>query len=155
MVINVPLGQRGAEPAEKRPTPGVRSQRRTALAIELPQPVQFGIERVGEIMAHGCGAGDGDCGFGQRVTVDAEEALPGGIAAQSAGVGHSQLRYTEGAKEGSSLPTIGMIAGRQAIVDLFPDRREHNTELLAAKPAVCPLCTAPKLLHEILWELGL
>ena len=51
MVIYMPLGKDGAEPAEKRSAAGIRGQWRTALTIDLTKTIELRVKRVGEIMA--------------------------------------------------------------------------------------------------------
>src|ERR1700692_933788 len=114
------LGQRRAQPTEKRPTARVGSQWRTPLTIELPQSIQLGVKRIGELMPDGRGSGDGNGGLREGRTIAVEKPLPGGIAAQHTGVSQSQFRKMERPKKSSSLGSIGTVAGCQAIVDLFP-----------------------------------
>ncbi len=51
VMIDMTLGKRGAQPAEKRTAPGVGSEGRAALAFYLAQPVELRVERVGKIVA--------------------------------------------------------------------------------------------------------
>ena len=146
VVIDMSLGERRAQPTEKRPTARVGSQRRTALTIELPQSIQLGVKRIGELMPDGGRSSDGNCGLRERRTIDVEESLPGGIAAQHTGMSQSQFRKTERAKKSSSLRSIRTVAGCHAIVDLFPDRSKYAAELLASKAALRPLGSDAKAL---------
>src|ERR1700733_16128382 len=41
VMIHMALGERGAKPAKKRTTPGVRSEGRAALSFDLAQAVEF------------------------------------------------------------------------------------------------------------------
>ena len=51
MVVNVALGERGAEPAHERAAAGVAGQRRAAFAGALGEAEELGVERVGEVFA--------------------------------------------------------------------------------------------------------
>ena len=114
VVIDMPLGQRRAQPTEKRTTARVGSQWRTPLTIQFPQSIQLGVKRIGELMPDGRGAGDGNGGLRERRTIAVEEPLPRGIAAQHTGVSQSQFRKMERPKETSSLRsirTVGRLPG--------------------------------------------
>lgn len=87
MVVDVALGECGAEPAEERAAAGVGGEWRAALTVALGEAVELGVERVGEIVAERGGAGNGNSGLGEWTAVALEEALPGGLAAESAGLG--------------------------------------------------------------------
>jgi hypothetical protein len=63
--------------------------------------------------------------------IEAEEALPGRIAAQNTRVGESQLWQMKGAEESNSLCGIRMSAGGHPIIQFFTDGREYDAEFLA------------------------
>src|SRR5579859_7557493 len=50
VMIDLSLGQRRAQPTEKRPAARVRSQRRTPLTIAFPQSIQLSVKRIGELV---------------------------------------------------------------------------------------------------------
>jgi len=129
VVIDVPLRERGAQPAEQRAAAGVRSQRRLAPAVDLAQAVQFRVERFGKIVAQRGRAGDRDCGLGEGSTIEAEEALPCDFPPEGAGVSESQLREMERVEEGSLLRGIGGSGRGKAMVELRADSSEGDAEL--------------------------
>jgi hypothetical protein len=92
VVIYVALSQSGAEPAKKRSATGVGGQGRATLAVNLTKAVEPGVKGVGKVVSEGSGTGNGDRGLCERSTVKAKEALPGDLAAQSAGLGKRQFR---------------------------------------------------------------
>src|ERR1035441_1866175 len=91
VVIDVPLRERGAQPAEQRAAAGVRSQRRLAHAVDLAQAVQFRVERFGKVVAKRGRAGDRDSVLGEGSTIEAEEALPCDLPPEGAGVSEGLL----------------------------------------------------------------
>jgi len=99
VVVNVALGERGAKPAHERAAAGVAGERRTANARALGEAEELGVEGVGEIFAERRGAGDGDGGLAQWGAEASEELLPGGFAAEGAGLGESEIGDLERAKK--------------------------------------------------------
>ena len=131
VVVDVALGEGGAEPAEERAAAGVGGERGTALAVALGEAEEFGVEGVGEVVAEGGRAGDGDGGLGERRAVEREEALPGGFAAEGAGLGEGEFGQAERAVEGSLLGGSGVGFRGVVVVVLCADAGEGGGELFA------------------------
>jgi hypothetical protein len=92
VVVDVALGEGGAEPAEERAAARVGGERGAAFAFFGGEAVELGVERVGEVVTEGCGAGDGDGGLGEGRAVDGEESLPCGFTAEGTGLGEGEVR---------------------------------------------------------------
>jgi hypothetical protein len=129
VVVDVALGERGAEPAHERAAAGVAGERRAAFAGALGEAEELGVEGVGEVFAERRGAGDGDGGLAQRRAEASEELLPGGFAAESAGLGEREIGELERAKKLFLLSGSGERAGRKTEVVLRADGGERVGEL--------------------------
>lgn len=95
VVVDVALGERGAQPTEQRSAALVGVERRAALAIAQVEAIELGVERVGEFAAKGVAAGDGDGGAGEGLAIERKKALPGVFVAQGAGAGEGQIGEPE------------------------------------------------------------
>jgi hypothetical protein len=111
-MVDVALGNGCAKPSEQGTAAGVGGEWRPALTAWSGQPEELGVERVGEVVAERGGSGDGNSGLGERYAVEIEETLPGGLAAQSAGLGQSEFGEAEGTVEGNLLGSGGTDFGR-------------------------------------------
>ena len=148
VVIDVALGECGAQPAEQRAAAGVRGQRGLAHAVDLAQAVQFRVERFGKVVAKRGRAGDGDGGLGEGSTIEPEEALPCDFPAEGAGLSESQLREMERVEEGGLLRGIGKIGGGKAMVVLRADGGEGGAELVQRKAAGLGFRRVPEFLDK-------
>ena len=99
-------------------------------------------------MAERGGAGDGDGRLGERSSVEAEEALPGDLPSEGAGVGESEFGEMEGTEEGGFLGRIGVGAGREAMVEFCSHRGEGGAELLLGEAAGLRFRSEPELLSK-------
>lgn len=154
VVIDVPLGEGGAKPAKERAATGVGGKRRAALAIDLTEAVELGVEGVSKIVAEGARTRDGDSCLGKGSSVKAQETLPGDFAAEGAGVGESELGEVEGAEEGGFLGIVGGGARREAAVELRAHRGESDAELLQGKTIGFRFRRKPELLDKVQRESG-
>ena len=154
VVIDVALRERGAQPAEQRAAAGVRSQRRSAHAVDLAQTVQFRVERFGEVMAKRGRAGHRDSGLGEGSTIEAEEALPCDFSPEGAGVSESQLREMERVEECGLLRGIGESGGGKAMVELRADSGEGDAELIQRQAAGLSFRRMPEVLDKTEREPG-
>ena len=131
VVVDVALGERGAEPPEQRSATGVRGEWGIAPATALGETEEFGVEGVGEVVAEGSGAGDGNGGLGERRAIELEETLPGGLAAEGAGLGEGEFGEAEGAVEGSFVGGGWASFVREAVVVFGADGCEGGAEFFA------------------------
>ena len=154
VVIDVPLRERGAQPAEQRAAAGVRSQRRLAYAVDLAQAVQFRVERFGKVVAKRGRASHRDGGLGEGSTIEPEEALPCDFSPEGAGVSESQLREMERVEECGLLRGIGESGGGKAMVELRADSGEGDAELIQRQAAGLSFRCTPEVLDKAEWEPG-
>ena len=84
MMIHMPLGQGGSQPAHQRATAAIRKQGAAPFAFAHVQPIQLRVELIGEVAPQRLAPGNGDGGADQRLPVLCDEVLPR--------VAHSRLR---------------------------------------------------------------
>jgi hypothetical protein len=105
-------------------------------------------------VAEGAGTRDGDGCLGKGSSVEAQETLPGDLAAEGTGVGECELGEVEGAEEGGFLGIIGGSARREAAVELRAHRGESDAELLQGKTIGFRFRSNPELLDKVQRESG-
>lgn len=148
VVVDVTLGESGAQPAEEGAAAGVGGEWGIAAADALGEAEEFGVEGVGEVAAESGGSADGDGGLGEWSLVEAEEALPGGFAAKRAGLGEGEIGEAEGAVEGGLLREVCMRARGQAVVVFGADGGKGGSELFASEGAGFGAGGEEELLNE-------
>ncbi len=99
MVVDVALGEGGAEPAHEGASAGVSGERGAAIAVSLGEAVELGVEPICEVFALRGGFGDADGGLAERGLEPGDELLPGLLAAESAGAGECEVLKLEPAVE--------------------------------------------------------
>ena len=98
-------------------------------------------------MAYGRRACDGDGGLGERRAVGCDETLPGGLAAERAGLGKGEVGKFERAPVGRALLFIRYRSLGTAEAGPQACGLERFGKLLAAKPDGCRLSRYPELVE--------
>src|SRR6185312_11623124 len=126
----------------------VGGERRTSFSFVLLQAVEFGVERVGEVVPQRGRTSDRNGCLRQWRTIEREEALPGGFAPEGAGLGQGKFRQMQPAQESGSLSGIRRCACGQAIVELRSDRSEYAAEFFNRQAAGFSFRNPPKFFDQ-------
>lgn len=91
MVVDVALGERGAQPTHEGAASAVGGERAAAFAFAESKTVKLGIEAVGEFAAQRVTASNGNGSADQGLAMHGNEALPSAFVAVGAGAGEHQV----------------------------------------------------------------
>lgn len=152
VVVDVALGDGGAQPAEQRSAALVGGERGAAMAVAQVEAVELGVEAVGEFAALGFIAGDGDGGAGEGLLVECEEALPGARLALGAGVGERQVGEAQAAEIGGLNLGGGRDSGGVAVVLFASAGDQDRGEFAAVEVAGVGIGLLPKVFEKRFWK---